>query len=141
MRPTSSSGRSAARWGSWRRRSGRRKLFTPDHAGFAKPDPRIFTLAGSSIHVGDTLLHDVLGPRLAGVTAIWLDAHLPDEIRAQPIRERVPQPAFRTYLEGVFETVPFRRFHPEATVATCTPDVVVANVLEAARAIVEEVRV
>ncbi len=112
-------------------------VFTPDRAGFAKPDPRIFALAGSSVHVGDTLLHDVLGPRLAGVTAVWLDAHLPDAIRAQPVADRVALPEFRAYLERMFDTVPYRRFHPEATLATCTPDLVVADVCEAARAILD----
>jgi len=43
-------------------------VITPDTAGFAKPDPRIFALApGLIAHVGDLLVHDVLGANLAGI--------------------------------------------------------------------------
>ncbi len=49
--------------------------------GWAKPDPRIFTLAmrragvepGESVHVGDSLREDVGGAMGAGMWAVWLN--------------------------------------------------------------------
>ncbi len=112
------------------------EVLTPDRVGYAKPDPRVFERAGSTVHVGDTLLHDVLGPRLAGVTSIWVHAGLPEAIRAIPVRERTADAGFGQYLQQVLESVPFRRFHPEADLANCTPEFVVADALEAALVIV-----
>jgi putative hydrolase of the HAD superfamily len=112
------------------------EVFTPDRVGLAKPDPAIFERSGSDVHVGDTLLHDVLGPHLAGVASVWVHAGLPEAIRAIPVRERARHASFREYLRQVFESVPFRRFHPEADLENCTPAFVVADALEAARVIV-----
>lgn len=114
------------------------EVLTPDRVGFAKPDPRVFELARSTVHIGDTLLHDVLGPRLAGVTSVWVHARLPETLRAVPARERTAQAAFHEHLEQVFERVPFRRFHPEADLANCTPDFVVVDALEAVQVILGE---
>jgi hypothetical protein len=63
-------------------------------------------------------------------------AGLPEAIRAIPVRERARHASFREYLRQVFESVPFRRFHPEADLENCTPAFVVADALEAARVIV-----
>jgi putative hydrolase of the HAD superfamily len=49
--------------------------------GAAKPDPRIFEIAlaragispAETVHVGDTLVHDVAGARAAGITPIHFD--------------------------------------------------------------------
>src|SRR4029453_7426320 len=58
-------------------------VITPDVAGFAKPDPRIFaSVPGLIAHVGDILLHDVLGANLAGLRSIWLDDELPERYSA-----------------------------------------------------------
>ena len=114
------------------------EVLTPDRVGFAKPDPRVFELARSSVHIGDTLLHDVLGPHLASVTSVWVHARLPEAIQAIPARERTAHPAFHEYLEQVFERMPFRRFHPEADLENCTPDFAVVDVLEAVRVILGE---
>lgn len=113
------------------------EVLTPDRIGYAKPDPRVFEQASSSVHVGDTLLRDVLGPHQAGVTSIWVHAKLPDAIRALPVRERTANPTFVEYLAHVFDHVPFRRFHPEANLANCTPDFAVVDALEAAGVILE----
>lgn len=53
--------------------------------GYAKPDPRIFTIAlerlglraGDVIHVGDSAPLDVAGARAAGIRAILIDRHTP----------------------------------------------------------------
>ena len=71
-------------------------VLTPDEAGFAKPDPRMFALVpGLVAHVGDLLLHDVLGANLAGVQSIWLDADLPKRlVKLSPLErvQTVPAP-------------------------------------------------
>jgi putative hydrolase of the HAD superfamily len=115
-------------------------VITPDVAGFAKPDPRIFGLvAGLVAHVGDLLLHDVLGANLAGLQSIWLDADLPEHLRQLPPTERVREQAFVEYLQQTLEASRYRRFHPEATLATCTPTAVVRDVDEAATVLLESI--
>lgn len=62
--------------------------------GIAKPDPRIFSEALSSLnveptlawHVGDSRTKDVAGANSAGLTSVWIDrsgrGHQPDEVQA-----------------------------------------------------------
>ena len=66
------------------------EVYSQDHGGIEKPDPRIFQIvlesAGCSaselIHVGDSLENDVAGAAGAGVRSVWLnrngDAAPPD---------------------------------------------------------------
>jgi FMN phosphatase YigB (HAD superfamily) len=111
-------------------------VITPDVAGFAKPDPRVFGLIpGLRAHVGDVLLHDVLGANLAGLTSIWLHTDLPEPIAALAPRERASAPGFATFLTETLDASRYRRFHPEASPAACTPDVVVRDVDEAAEVV------
>ena len=113
-------------------------VITPDVAGFAKPDPRIFGLVSGLIaHVGDLLLHDVLAANLAGVQAIWLDADLPAEFNAFTPVERVTASGFADYLRTMLETSRYRQFHPEGTLSNCTPTAVVRDVDEAARVVLD----
>jgi FMN phosphatase YigB (HAD superfamily) len=108
-------------------------VVTPDVAGFAKPDPRVFgVVPGVQAHVGDVLLHDVLGANLAGIEAIWLDDKLPEALSALSPRQRTVAPGFDAYLRSTFEQSRYRAFHPEATLALCTPTAVVRDVEEAA---------
>jgi putative hydrolase of the HAD superfamily len=117
-------------------------VITPDQAGFAKPDPRIFGLVpGLTAHVGDLLLHDVLGANLAGLRSIWLDAELPEHLSQVPPSERVAQPAFTKYLQHTLDASRYRQFHPEATLATCTPTAVVRDVDEAASVVLDSISV
>ena len=111
-------------------------VITPDVAGFAKPDPRIFGLVpGLVAHVGDLLLHDVLAANLAGIQSLWLDADLPAEFVAHAPAERPAASGFEAYLSRTLETSRYRQFHPEATLRNCTPTAVVRDVDEAASAI------
>jgi putative hydrolase of the HAD superfamily len=111
-------------------------VVTPDRAGYAKPDPHIFlAVPGIKAHVGDILLHDVLGANLAGLCSVWLHPELPDEFRLLPPSERPRMRGFAAYLEQVLETSRYRRYHPEGTLETCTPDVVALDVDEAAAAL------
>src|SRR5579859_7685482 len=113
-------------------------VLTPDVAGFAKPDRRMFALVpGLVAHVGDLLLHDVLGANLAGVQSIWLDADLPADLLHRAPIDRVREPAFIEYLQKMLEESRYLPFHPEATLETCTPTAVVRDVDEAATVLLE----
>jgi putative hydrolase of the HAD superfamily len=115
-------------------------VLTPDVAGFAKPDPRFFGLVpGLVAHVGDLLLHDVLGANLAGLQSIWLDADLPEHLLELPPIDRVREPAFTEYLQKVLDASRYRQFHPEANLETCTPTAVVCDVDEAATVLLDRI--
>jgi putative hydrolase of the HAD superfamily len=115
-------------------------VVTPDVAGFAKPDPRVFSVVpGVQAHVGDVLLHDVLGANLAGIDAIWLDDGLPAELLTFEPRQRPTAPAFEAYFRTQFEESRYRRFHPDATLALCTPTAVVRDVEEAANLVLTSI--
>jgi putative hydrolase of the HAD superfamily len=106
---------------------------TPDVVGYAKPDPRFLaSLTDLRAHVGDTLMHDVLVANLSGVAAVWLEAELPDAVRALPLSKRTGAAAFREHHHEVWANAPFRRYHPEGTLEACWPDVAVTDVEEAA---------
>jgi len=115
-------------------------VITPDVAGYEKPDPRIFGLVpGLIAHVGDLLLHDVLGANLAGLQSIWLDAELPEHLSQLPPIERVREQEFTEYLRRTLTASRYRQFHPEATLETCTPTAVVRDVDEAATVVLESI--
>ncbi len=56
-------------------------VFSQDHGGVEKPDPRLFQIAieeagcspGEFVHVGDSLESDVNGARNAGVRSVWIN--------------------------------------------------------------------
>ncbi|HEX7022306.1 MAG TPA: HAD family hydrolase [Trueperaceae bacterium] len=114
------------------------ELLSPDRVGHAKPDPRFFAgIPGLRTHVGDTLVHDVLGANMAGVQAIWLSSELPDELDDLSPRARVANDGFERYLEQALERTPYREYHPEATVVTCRPSAVVKDAREVPRAVLQ----
>ncbi len=106
-------------------------VVTPERAGAAKPQRRIFEAAGPlDLFVGDTLVHDVLGARGAGVTAAWLPSRLPDVLMALDPVARASHPALPGLVESSLAASPHTRFHPEADAHTCMPDLVLARVDE-----------
>lgn len=113
-------------------------IITPEAAGYAKPDPRLFaSVPGLVAHVGDSLLHDILGANLAGLVSVWLHAELPPHFqRAAPL-DRACSSGFEAYLEHVMRASPFVPYHPEASAITCLPDAVVVDADEAARVLIE----
>jgi FMN phosphatase YigB (HAD superfamily) len=114
------------------------RVVTPDTAGFAKPDPRIFQqVEGIAAHVGDVLLHDVLGANLAGLVSVWLEPELPDEFRGAAPSERPTQEGFAEYLAEVLERSRYRPYHPQGTLDACMPAVVALDVDEAAQALLQ----
>jgi putative hydrolase of the HAD superfamily len=58
-----------------------RSFVISSEAGFAKPSPQIFeialneqgVLAEESIHIGDSIEHDILGAKTLGINAVLLD--------------------------------------------------------------------
>jgi FMN phosphatase YigB (HAD superfamily) len=113
-------------------------VITPDSVGFAKPDPRIFSsVPGLIAHVGDLLLHDVLGANLAGLHSIWLDADLPSELQTIAPLDRSHDPGFIEYLDRTLEASRYRPFHSEATLEQCIPAAVVRDVDEAATVVLD----
>lgn len=54
-------------------------IITPDRTGSAKPVPEFLLAAGGppALHVGDSLIHDVYGARLAGFASLWFWPKLP----------------------------------------------------------------
>jgi FMN phosphatase YigB (HAD superfamily) len=115
-------------------------VITPDVAGFAKPDPRIFGLVPGLIgHVGDLLLHDVLGANLAGIQSIWIDPELPEAFRGWSPAERTRVEGFDEYVAASLDTSRYRRFHPEATPRLCMPTAVVRDVDEAATVLLDSI--
>lgn len=66
------------------------EIVTPERAGSAKPKPGIFHLAWSGwrggknlpIHVGDDIIHDAWGAKMAGGYSIWLRRDIPSSLRS-----------------------------------------------------------
>jgi putative hydrolase of the HAD superfamily len=74
---------------------------SPEETGTAKPDPRIFRAAqvaagasttGATFHVGDTLIHDVLGAKAAGIGVVWMYPELPADIATHAPWQRSQHP-------------------------------------------------
>lgn len=108
-------------------------VVTPEAAGFAKPDPRLFeSVLGLAAHVGDNLIHDVLGANLAGLRSVWLREGLPVEVARLPTSERASSSALRDHARLALETSPYVQYHPEAVLESSLPDAVVLDADEAA---------
>lgn len=106
-------------------------VVTPDRAGAAKPQAAAFAAAGGlDWFVGDTLVHDVLGARAAGVRAVWLDAELPPALAALPVRLRAGREDLTARVAEALGRSPYAKYHPEADVGSCTPDAVIRELAE-----------
>lgn len=111
-------------------------LLTPDRLGCAKPDPHFFAgVPGLVLHVGDTLVHDVLGAKLAGLAAVWVAPQLPEKLRVLPPTERPRHPAFGDLLEASLAATPYREYHPEADLENCWPGAAVLGANEVPAAV------
>lgn len=114
-------------------------VLTPERLGAAKPQPGIFeAIPGLDAHVGDMLVHDVLGARAAGVTAVWLPRPMPAELADLDARGRARHPVLPALIERELTGNVYASVHPEANAETCQPDLIVADVLEAAEALLNE---
>lgn len=108
------------------------EVITPEMVGFAKPDKRIFEAAGPlDIFLGDTLVHDVLGAKAAGVATVWVASQLPDELLALDPLERAVDAELASVIDGSLQASPHSHFHPEASFKSCLPDAVVTGMVEA----------
>lgn len=108
-------------------------MITPELVGFAKPDKRIFDAAGPlDIFVGDTLVHDVLGAKAAGVATVWVASQLPDQLALLDPLERAADSGLTSVIDESLRASPHSHFHPEASSKSCRPDAVVTGMVEAA---------
>lgn len=108
-------------------------VVTPDRVGYAKPDRRIFEAAGHlDVFVGDTLLHDILGARQAGIEAVWVNPALPADLAVQTPRQRAASPQLEALVRTSLAATPFASFHPEADAKSCLPAAVVTGMSEVA---------
>lgn len=108
------------------------EVVTPESVGHAKPDPRIFAAAGPlDVFVGDTLVHDVLGARQAGIFTVWVSSRLPTGLASLDPLERAGDPAILDVIRGSLTTSPHASYHPEADEHSCRPDAVVRDMYEA----------
>lgn len=113
-------------------------VYTPEAIGFAKPQAGAFhAIPGLQVHVGDTLVHDVMGANLAGLTSVWMTPGLPAELAPYTPAERARSPVIREFLANQLDGNLYTRFHREADLETAAPDLVVLDVLEAAQALLE----
>jgi HAD superfamily hydrolase (TIGR01549 family) len=109
------------------------EVVTPDRVGYAKPDARIFQAAGHlDAFVGDTLVHDMLGARRAGIDAVWVQPSLPPVLAKLGPRERAASPHSASLVRASLRASAHTRFHPEADEDSCRPDAVVASMSEVA---------
>ncbi len=112
------------------------RVYTPEVLGYAKPQVGAFrAIPGLDVHVGDTLVHDVMGANLAGIRSVWMPPEMPESLLPLSPAERSSAPALREFLAEQLEGNMYTRFHPEANLESATPDLVVVDVLEAARAL------
>lgn len=107
------------------------EVITPEGAGYAKPDPRVFeAVPNLRLHVGDVLLADVLGANLAGIPSILVDDELPEHLRVLDPFERPHDPSFAVYVEAALKRSPYIEVFPQATVENCTPQAATWNMHE-----------
>src|SRR5690625_3173965 len=111
-------------------------VYTPDNIGVSKPQSGSFhAIEGLDAHIGDTLVHDVLGANLAGIISVWMEPELPAELAPLTPAERAEDPLLLEFLARKLEGNLYSRFHPEASIETARPDLVVLDVREAAQAL------
>lgn len=114
-------------------------IVTPVEAGVAKPDPAIFAQAGGgrrrkatgqAIHIGDSLVHDMLGARRAGFTPVWITERLPESLRSLLPLERPGAPGFAGFLREELERDSVDKPLRAISAAACMPAAVVAELDE-----------
>lgn len=113
-------------------------VFTPDRVGYAKPDSRIFAAAAPlDVFVGDTLVHDVLGAKRAGLATVWVAPALPAALVPIGPLERAAQPRLAGVIRDSLNVSPHSRYHPEADESSCLPDAVVTDMHEASELLLD----
>lgn len=114
-------------------------VLTPDRCRTAKPFPEFFRRAGvpPALHVGDTLVHDVYGTRLAGFASIWLPPDLPAELHPLSPRERAEHPALPAFMARRLEVEAAWHPAPRPALAECRPDYVVLSLSEVPAAVAD----
>ena len=85
-------------------------ITTPEQAGAAKPMPGIFRMAWAGwregrnlpIHVGDDIIHDAWGAKMAGGYSIWLRRDIPGCLRSLLPEDRPRATGFASIRDASF---------------------------------------
>lgn len=109
------------------------EIIASDTAGYAKPSPSMLkSLQGKVIaHVGDRIDHDVYMANELGVTSIFINKDLPEEVLQLPVDQRYSHPKFyalceeKWYKENRLRKDPFNK-------ELCLPNLVVSSIEELA---------
>ena len=112
-------------------------IITPEQAGAAKPKPGIFHMAWSGwregqtppIHVGDDIIHDAWGARMAGGYSIWLRRDIPGSLRSLLPEDRPRAADFASIRDAAFRaTMAADAFG--ASPRDCQPDALIHSLNE-----------
>lgn len=124
-------------------------MVTPEAVGTTKPLPEIFRaaepLGSPRIHVGDTLPHDVAGPRRAGWMAVYIVQPGVSGYEAVPdgVRDLPPwwRPAAATaWLRRRWERDRRLHDHPPVAFEECIPDAIVTGLHEVPETVTQLLR-
>ena len=111
------------------------KVFTPELIGQAKPHPEFFqkpqqAFPGRHLHIGDTVIHDLWGPKRVGATTVWVYHDLPEEISRMPVAERTKHELLASLIAKGIERDLNAAAYPEVTVSCSMPDFVIKSIEE-----------
>lgn len=113
-------------------------IVTPDQTQCAKPQPEIFVHARAIapneqeiLHVGDTLTHDVLGAKRAGIPVAWLTDSLPRSLADLAPADRATNwPINHDFAQARFDSEFCTDAYGNLTLRDCRPDFVIRDVTE-----------
>jgi FMN phosphatase YigB (HAD superfamily) len=108
-------------------------VYTPEIAGFAKPDAEFFAAVRRDfglphLHVGDTVAHDLWGANKSGAWSVWVYHDLPREIAELPLQERTRHPELLSIIERALAKDLMVSGYPELTAEDCLPHFVTAEI-------------
>lgn len=110
-------------------------IFTPEMVGQAKPHPEFFqkpqeVFQGPHMHIGDTVIHDLWGPKRVGATTVWVYHDLPEEISSLPVAERTSHDLLESLIAKGIERDLNAAAYPGVTVSDAMPDYVIKSIEE-----------
>ena len=112
-------------------------IITPEQAGAAKPKPGIFHMAWAGwrggqnppVHVGDDIIHDAWGARMAGGYSIWLKRDIPGSLRSLLPEDRPRATDFASIRDTSFRATMAADAYG-ASPRDCQPDALIHSLSE-----------
>ncbi|HHT68693.1 MAG TPA: HAD family hydrolase [Firmicutes bacterium] len=107
-------------------------IFTPEVSGTAKPHREFFLqpqkrYPGPHIHVGDMIIHDIMGANQVGATSVWVCHDLPPSVAALPIRERTSHAQMEELVSRGIQRDLNASDYSGLTIASCMPGFVIRS--------------